>query len=289
VEQGEGLGGAPYLEAGQLEAAVFSDRGVYRPGETVFMQALVRDDQMRAPEAVPRAAARAASGRADFPATSRSCWTNIGSAKAEAKLPDYLPTGRYGLELALPGTFTVLGETSVALEDFVPPQIRVDVVPPEGPREAGDVLAFGVKRAHLFGRAASGLKATGAATFKAAPFAPTNWPGWTFGDEEKAFSPVYRTLGAAVLDENGFARVRGGEPRRVASAGGAAMVQQATVMETSGRAVTAYGSSLLDPYPFYVGLKPAWEGAVRAGETQRVAVVEVRPTARRWRKASRWC
>ncbi len=33
------------------------------------------------------------------------------------------------------------------------------------------------------------------------------------------------------------------------------MVQQATVMEASGRAVTAYGTSLLDAYPFYVGLE----------------------------------
>jgi alpha-2-macroglobulin len=33
----------------------------------------------------------------------------------------------------------------------------------------------------------------------------------------------------------------------------------------------------IDPYPFYVGLKPAWSGALRAGETQRVAVVQVRP------------
>ena len=48
-------------------------------------------------------------------------------------------------------------------------------------------------------------------------------------------------------------------------------------MEASGRAVTAYGSSMLDAYPFYVGLKPAWEGAIRVGVTQRVAVVEVLP------------
>jgi uncharacterized protein YfaS (alpha-2-macroglobulin family) len=47
-------------------------------------------------------------------------------------LPDFLPTGRYTLELALPGTFTVLGQTVVSLEDFVPPQIRVDLEAPAG-------------------------------------------------------------------------------------------------------------------------------------------------------------
>ena len=276
VDQGDDLGGAPYLEPGQLEAAVFSERGVYRPGEKIFMQALVRDDRRQAPEPFPALLrVRRPDGRIfrDAPIM----LDEFGSATAEVEMPEYLPTGRYGLELAMPGTFTVLGETSVALEDFVPPQIRVEVKPPAGRGQAGDVLAFGVSAAHLFGRPAAGLKATGAATFKPAPFAPSNWPGWTFGDDEKAFAPVYRNLGARELDENGQAEFEAESRAAWRPPAALQLVQQATVLETGGRAVTAYASSLLDPYPFYVGLKAAWEGAVRAGATQRVAVVEVLP------------
>ena len=276
VDQGDGLGGSAYLEPGQLEAAVFSDRGVYRPGEKIFVQALVRDDRRQAPEPFPALLrVRRPDGRIfrDVPAL----LDEFGSATAEIEMPDYLPTGRYGLELALPGTFTVLGETSVALEDFVPPQIRVAVKPPAGRGRAGDVLAFGVDAAHLFGRPAAGLKATGAATFKPAPFAPSNWPDWRFGDDEKSFAPVYRNLGAQMLDENGHAEFEAESRAAWRPPAALQWVQQATVTEIGGRAVTAYGSALVDPYPFYVGLKPAWEGAVRAGETQRVAVVEVMP------------
>ena len=35
---GEGTSGAAYLADGKLEAAVFTERGIYRPGETVFMR-----------------------------------------------------------------------------------------------------------------------------------------------------------------------------------------------------------------------------------------------------------
>lgn len=276
VEQGEGLGGEAYLEAGKVEAAVFTDRGVYRPGETVFIQALARDDQLRAPEPFPaRLRVRRPDGRIfqDIPVELDA----YGSARAEVKLPEYLPTGRYGVELAMPGTFTVLGGTSVALEDFVPPQIRVAVEPPEGRGQAGDVLGFRVKSEHLFGRAASGLKVSAAATFKAVPFAPALWAGWRFGDEEKTFSPVFRNLGTKTLDGEGRAEFEAESQRAWRPPAALQMVQQGTVMEASGRSVTAYASSLLDPYPFYVGLKPAWEGAVRAGETQQVAVVEVSP------------
>ncbi len=276
VEQGEGLGGRSYLDAGRIEAAVFSDRGVYRPGETVFLQALARDDQMRAPEPFPAVLrVRRPDGRVfrDLPVE----LDGYGSARAEVALPEYLPTGRYGLELALPGTFTVLGETSVALEDFVPPQIRVDVEPAEDRRQAGDVLGFRVRGAHLFGRAAAGLKVSASATFKAVPFAPTNWPGWRFGDEEKAFAPVYRNLGTKALDAEGVAEFEVESQRAWRPPAALQLVQQATVLEASGRSVTAYASTRLDPYPFYIGLRPAWEGAVRAGETQRVAVAEVAP------------
>ena len=88
---------------------------------------------------------------------------------------------------------------------------------------------------------------------------------------------MYRNLGARELDENGHAEFEAESRAAWRPPAALQLVQQATVLETGGRAVTAYASSLLDPYPFYVGLKAAWEGAVRAGATQRVAVVEVRP------------
>jgi alpha-2-macroglobulin len=110
VAAGEGTGGTPYLEAGQIEAAVFTERGIYRPGETVFVQALARDDQMRAPEPFPALLrVRRPDGRIfrEFPME----LDEFGSATGEVKLPEYLPTGRYGFELAMPGTHTVLGRT----------------------------------------------------------------------------------------------------------------------------------------------------------------------------------
>lgn len=276
VTQGEGLGGAAYLEDGRVEAAVFTERGVHRPGETVFVQALVRDAHLRAPEPFPlRLRVRRPDGRVyrDIPVEPDA----FGSVRAEVELPDYLPTGRYGIELAMPGTFTVLGQTSVALEDFVPPQIRVNVEPSQGRARVGDLLAFGVRSAHLFGRPAAGLKVSGASTWKAAPFAPDGWTDWRFGDPEKVFAPVFRNLGTKTLDADGLAQFEVESRKAWQPPAALELVQQATVMEASGRSVTAYGSSVMDAYPFYIGLKPAWEGSIRAGETQRVAVAEVRP------------
>ena len=276
VAPGEGTGGARYLEPGKIEAAVFTDRGIYRPGETLFAQAIARDDQMRAPEPFPALLrVRRPDGRIyrDVPVE----LDGAGSARAEIGLPEYLPTGRYGIELAMPRTHTVLGSAQVALEDFVPPQIRVAVEAPGGRFRAGDVLEFGVLGEHLFGRAASGLKATAAATFSPAPFAPTNWAGWEFGDANRDFAPIHRSVGAGRLDGEGRGKFNVDSRKAWRPPAALKAVLACTVVESSGRAVTAYGSATVDAYPFYVGMKRSWEGSLRAGETQRVSLVEVDP------------
>ncbi|MDY0149857.1 MAG: MG2 domain-containing protein, partial [Kiritimatiellia bacterium] len=276
VAAAAGTGGRAYLQPGQLEAAVFTERGIYRPGENVFVQVLARDDQMRAP--------------APFPALMR-VWRpdgnlfrditveldDMGSATCEVTLPDYLPTGRYRFQLAMPGTHTVLGQTAVALEDFVPPQIRVEVESPPGRAAAGDVLTFNAHGEHLFGAPAAGLKVTAMATVAPAPFSPSNWPGWTFGDPEKEFAPIHRKIGAGHLDAEGAGQFVVDTRKAWRPPAALSVVLGATVMESSGRAVTAYGSARVDAYPFYVGLKPSWGRAPRVGVTQRVAVVEVQP------------
>ena len=123
VTQAGETGGRAYLAEG-FEAFVFSDRGIYRPGETAHFKALVRDRDLAAPPAFPALfRILKPNGRVfkDLPVQLDA----MGSAEAEVALPEFLPTGRYEARLVLPGTFKELGETVVMLEDFVPPQVRV--------------------------------------------------------------------------------------------------------------------------------------------------------------------
>ena len=276
VDPGTGVEGVPYLAPGAMEAAVFTERGVYRPGETAFLQALVRDTNQRAPAPFPALfRVRRPDGRVfqDIPVMPDA----NGSARTTVLLPDYLPTGRYSVELVMPGTFTVLGATSVALEDFVPPQIRVAVESEPVRGRAGVDQTFQVRAEHLFGRAAAGLSVQGHVTIQAAPFAPVAWEGWQFGDADKTFAPLEIPLGTQTLDEAGRASfiVESAVAWRPPAA--LQIVQQATVIEGGGRPVSASGSGFMDAYPFYIGLRTAWEGTIRAGETQRVDVVELLP------------
>ena len=269
-------GDRPYLAAGH-EAYVFTDRGIFRPGEVLRVKAVVRDRAQAAPESFP---VELRVYRPDGRAHRR--WTAMlneyGTAEWSEPWPDYAPLGRYRITLSTPDAETPMGETSVLLEEYAPPQIAVELRAAEDRFPTGAPVEFGVAARHLFGRPASGLAARAAGSIEAAPFAPAGWPGWRFGDAEKRFSEVYRDLGRGVLDETGAARWRlplAGDWRPPAAL--RAMLS-ATVIENSGRAVTAWAARHVDPYPFYIGLRPAYGGgSVESGVEQTVAVAAVAP------------
>ena len=267
---------------GEAEAEWIAGRGVYRPGETVQVQALVRDIHLDVPEPFPAVASiRAPDGKV---------WLEkavevdaLGSVAEEFALPADAPTGLHWLRLETPDGGE-LGSTSFAVEDFVPPQIRVDATGPEGRQAAsgGGKLRFGVKAEYLFGGAASRLPVSAGIAWRAAAFAPEAWKGWHFGDGQKAFGPRDEELGEASLGEDGTAvflcSSAGGRKPPAALRG----LFRATVRTAGGRTVSAYAPVDVDPYPFYVGLRPAWEGSVPVGSSQRVQVAAVAPDGSSW-------
>ncbi len=266
--------GRPYLVEG-FEAFVFTDRGIYRPGETIHLKALVRDSRLEPPPAFP-ALFRVLKPDGRVFKTIPVQLDDAGAAETAVAMPEYLPTGRYELQLVLPGTLSELGSTAVAMEEFVPPQIRVRLEDVPESARSGESLEFGVRADHLFGRPAAGLRASASATIRAADFTSARWEGWQFGDHEKEFSEMFRRLDEATLDAEGQAGfdLETSEAWRPPSA--LEVVVEGTVLEANGRSVSARATTRIDPYPFYIGLRAAG-GVVTVGATQRVGVVEVTP------------
>ncbi|OQW96615.1 MAG: hypothetical protein BWK77_04140, partial [Verrucomicrobia bacterium A1] len=280
VTQEKGVDGQPYLAAGH-EAFVFTDRGIYRPGETVHVKALVRDRDQQAPEPFPTVLrVRRPDGRIlrDLPAM----LDELGAAEAAVAVEDFQPTGRYAIELTVPGTFKILGETSVAIEDFVPPQIESSIDLPEGRRNAAAPIAIPVAARHLFGRAADGLVAEARAAFEPAAFTPKGWDGWSFGDAERGFPATSVDLGRQELDADGRASWSAKADPAWRPPAALRLVAGVTVFEASGRPVSAVAMAPVDVYPHYLGLKPAREGGhIRVGEPLAVAVAAVAPDGKR--------
>ena len=112
--------------AGVIDAYLYSDRGVYRPGETVRLTALLRDME-----------AKAVKDRAGFIVVRRPSgveayrWrfdkTPGGFASADVILPKSAPRGRWTAELLIEGVDGAAGTYRFGVEDFAPQRLAVDV------------------------------------------------------------------------------------------------------------------------------------------------------------------
>ncbi len=269
-----------YLAPETCEAFLMSDRDIYRHGENVFVQALLRKRDGRPPAPFPVVLhVVKPDGRVfkTYPLMPDA----LGAVVTQVTLPVYLPSGTYDFELRLPGGGPVLGKKSLMLEAFVPPQIRVSLLELPASVHTGEELSFKIYAEHLFGKPAGGLATEASLIFSESAFKPDAWKGFRFGDPERSLSMNPKSCPRQLLATDGKAAfsvklaVDGYPPAQMKA------VVQAVVTETSGRDVSAQATVKLDPYPFYIGLNPGDARIIRVGTPKKIVVAAVNPDGSR--------
>ena len=171
-----------------------------------------------------------------------------------------------------------LGATTFLLEDFVPPQIRVAVKTDQERFAAKETIKAEIFAEHLFGAPAAGLKANVKCIYSPVSFAPKQWTDYQFGRRDG--KPLLARTEAPIIHHETPGHRRPGarcrrqgrppksEPTCPANAPGPVRAQvQASVFEQSGRSVTATKTAIIDPYPFYIGMKRFESGWLKSGES----------------------
>ena len=239
-----------YLKTGEYEAFLWTDRGIYRHDENIFLQAILRDKDRRAPKPMPvelvlrnpkgdNVAHKTVLSDAEGTVT----WDKFAVAADQ-------PSGVWTLLASGPGR--VYGRREIKIEEFAPPQIRVKVEAKASAHPTN--FAFTVEAEHLFGGPAHGLECEGAVVFEDVPFAPAAWKGWHFGNDDLGLRPSYRKVGDGKLDRAGKCRFEAplwadsGRPKAAVRVTG-----QGVVFEDGGRPATMRRSEVLHYYPFYIG------------------------------------
>ncbi len=274
-----------YRSAG-AEAFLFTDRGIFRPGETLHAKTMIRNTDFTAPAAFPvvfqiiKPDGRMFKEIAAMPNV-------FGAAEVETVMPDYLPTGRYTLRLRVPQAKEDLGSVTFLLEDFVPPQIRVTVTTEQERVQAKEKITATIFAEHLFGAPAAGLKANIKCIYSPVAFAPKQWREYHFGaqdvsywgrrEEGNAFTMKAQDIENLTLDDEGkvTAEIESTIPSN--APGPIQALMQASVFEQSGRAITATKKAVIDPYPFYIGMKKGAGSWLKSGEKQKISVIAVMP------------
>lgn len=268
-------GGRPYLAEG-YEAFVYSDRGIYRPGSQVVLRALVRDASQAPGKAFPvQFRIQRPDGRVYKTLAARlNGW---GSAEVALEVPPHALTGRYTVDVRLPGSEASLGSHAFQVEEFVPDRLKVAIGVPGGRRRAGDELSFTVKATHLFGAPAAGRQVEARCEFRPAEFRHPAFAGYRFADSGRKFAPVVEKLGEATLDTNGESPFTLEIPKGLTPPSALSAFLVASVSEVGGRAVAATAEVAVDCWPHYIGLARANQEHARPGNTESLLVAAVRP------------
>ena len=260
------------LPPGPLDAFVWSERGIYRPGETAHVMALLRDDES---VAVTGLALILRVVRPDGVEVSRTVVADAGGGghPLDIALPDNAYTGRWTVEALADPASRPIGSVTFLVDDFVPPRIEFTLEGTPGLMTLRDLQARAVIDAdYLYGGVAGGLEGELTLTYAADrdPLGLDN--GFAFGlaDEEldaRAPEPIPFTT-----DAQGHAEVSLGLEDMPRTTSPVSVSIHAQIFDVGGRPVgrdaelTVLGSEEL------IGIRTLFDTYVRWGEDARFEV-----------------
>ncbi|HYR11196.1 MAG TPA: MG2 domain-containing protein, partial [Longimicrobium sp.] len=285
-----GLNGAWGEERAPAAGAVFTERGIYRPGEPVYAKAIVRHGPLGslAPPAPGDSLRWIFTGREGEPLGERTAaLSRFGTADHTFRLPADAALGDYAVQIRLrrDGQWRSVGYAGYQVAEYRPPEFLVEVATSEEPRFSGDRVRTTVGARYLFG--APMARAPVRWTARQAPVSPWELqiPGteeWYLGDAGEWWEETWEGSsvlagGTDTLDARGY-RELDVELPPLADGRPARVTVQAEVVDANRQTVAGSTSVLVHPADFYIGARPEGSGYFwTAGSPVRVGVIAVRP------------
>lgn len=252
--------GEPFLSKKPYLASLWMDRGVYRPGETAHVAAVLRDERFVAPQAEMPVILTVQDPRGRLLKKVVATPNKAGMLALDIPFADYADTGRYEVDLSVAGQSA--GKITFNVEEFVPERMKVEAKAAQPAYLTRDGVEIDLSAVYLFGGKADGNAVEVSCYLQPAAFKPTQNAQLEYGTW-RAGDPNARrvTLGQlqASLDAEGKARVTCPAPEEGASFyGPAEVVADVAVFESgSGRTTRADARVPVHPERYYIGLTTA--------------------------------
>lgn len=257
----------------KADAYIYLDRGIYRPGETVHLSGLLRDDAGLAIADRPMTVTIRRPNYTEAEKV-RIEKTEIGGFSLDYDVPRAAPRGNWTIRVEADGVGEV-GSVSFSVEDFVPQRLDVKLTVAETPIRPGETRAVAIASRFLYGAPAAGLEVEAEARLRLDPNPFPRFSGYRFGPVDGRFDERFLRLPNATLDASGETEVElavDDAPKGVGAPLRADLV--VGVVEPGGRVVRESARIPVRPDDRYVGLKLAKEGGgVGQGEPVEINAV----------------
>ncbi len=262
-------------QPGPLDAFVWSDRGIYRPGETVQVMALLRDAGGRPVERPAHVRVRRPNGTVFSDAVVQP--GGGGSLHLPVTLSDGAPAGGWTVQVLADPKGAAVGEAGFKVDAFVPDRMAVQLGPLPAQLAPGRTEPVPVEARFLYGAPAAHLGGDAELRLGLAAQPPAALAGYQVGLADETFAPAATTLALPATDDSGRTTL----PLRLASAPDTTHPVQATldvsVNDPSGHAAHATAILPVRAAEPLIGIRPAFAGSVDAGAEAAFDVAAIDP------------
>jgi len=232
---------------------LYGDREIYRPGETIHCNMILRNQQWLPVQGMPVKLRLLLPNGREVSST-RKTLNSQGAAVHDFKLAEGGVTGTYSLE-AFTANDVLLTSKSISVEEFMPDRISVKAEAGKTIHQPGDSVVISAMATNLFGTPAAGRKYEIQFNLSKSVFQPEGFDGYTFsitGADEVRYPEVLRQ---GITGEDGGLRtgfVIENSYSGIGKLQGKAFI---TVFDETSRPVNRLVPFTVETQRFYFGIK----------------------------------
>lgn len=252
-----------------FQAFLYTERGIYRPGETINLVALLRDRTGIAVNGQPlKILLRRPNGMVDRgfvlpPAAS-------GGFLQPIKLSATAPRGDWTLEAYVDPTGAPVGQVQVSVQDFVPQQLHVALSTTQSFASPSDSITAALDGNFLYGAPAAGLHAQGDLAVMRDDNPVPGATGYQFGLVDDKVETIDNQLTLDDADDKGHLDISASLPDLPHTTAPLKAVLSAGLLEPSGRYVGSEVDVPIRAQSLLLGIKPLFSGGqVQEGDSPR--------------------
>ena len=244
------VGGKSYNATG-MDAFIYAERDIYRPGERINANVLLRTKDWKSPGELPVKLKLIMPNGKEMK-NFRKMLNDQGSAEVNIDIPATVITGTYQLEL-YSGNDLLLGTKNFSIEEFVPDRIKVTAKLSKEILVVGDSTSIDINAVNFFGPPAANRNYECELQFKQANFSPLKYDKYNFSLNSQS-SFFDKVLKQGKTDFNGNANEGLGVPAMYKNRGKLSANIYTTVFDETGRPVSRLTTAQVYTQPVFYGL-----------------------------------
>jgi len=249
-------------QPGPVDAFLYTERGVYRPGETVQLMVLLRDDGGVAMKDMPVTLVVKRPDGSEF-TRYVAALADAGALHQAIDLPKSSRRGLWSVAAYIDPKAAPVGRAEFSVEDFVPEKLKVELSTEEPVLRSGRTAGFDLSADFLYGAPASGLTVESDLRIAVEPSPFPAFAKYGFGSDEarKKFEPPLITLEGPDTDDKGKSRLTwAGDQVQDTDLPLRAQITARVFEPGNGRATKAEKTLPLRTRDVYLGVAPTFEG-----------------------------